>query len=912
MHSKTRNALLQRSFSTDLIDKIDGHGHTVENLAGLTLKQLRAIYSESEVDLINVKIRRQPIDEAVVERILEASEQVCAHCADGNGSRPFEIHHITPYASTQDNSEENLLLVCPTHHTAIHARKDSAEDQKRRRREWYAQREIAREYVARGVPFPFHTLVPIDFSGAPRPEELLSVGAPSPATARAVSRHPLASQGEARLRVDNFVVLRGGSGSGKSTLAMAVAGGMDGVRVFRYRPPHSDSRAALTEIMTLISTATKPTVLILDDMNTWSSAEDVEALRKAATATVRLVTTFTNDRASDTRVERGGASGRIVITWQGLKESVREYFMKNEALFVNALRARRTRDVRPVGLGYHDRPLASLLDEYLPKAATPWQFAFLLGAGWNGIESELAELIAFDRADVPVLVAAVEQIAGVEKPVSIDESVEATNVALPGAKAKASSAWVAEIFDRLVARNLMVSVRDRYTTVHRAWARALICSALTDPVAGMSTRALLSKAFDTKQPRRVAILITWLREEAAGFEFIHEWAADLGPEGWRALVAAAAARGLVDVALLASELHLLLRSSRWTETVGDAFATNQAAISGLVRKAGPNDWSWLRRLFMTMDHACPSTSARILEGWEPKAAAAALVNASPSDWDDADWFFGGVAKHSDPWCAAVGRELGFGDFLKGLAGAADMRSIVQLPELLMRLHVPLRRSQLRALWSVLGQVFGSAKLSQLRMWGPTDFTLELFPEDVTAAVGALDPARLADELLEAKPASWGMLLDLTHIAARARSDFPTKLAAQFDERLFDRATELGPSFPYELRLLLWQFRFLADERKEAVAAKLYPAVLLACRNAPAERESLLRAYASISLTRVPDLARELGIDPPDTSSASLLLMPFREVLDKESAKRLARLEESTADYELRAIFASEVNVEPSS
>src|ERR1700677_1798719 len=98
MHSKTRTALLQRSLPTDLIEKIERLGHTVTRLQQLSPKELALHYDQTQVGWITTKIHRQPIDETVLERILEASGEVCAYCADGDASRPFEIHHITPYA----------------------------------------------------------------------------------------------------------------------------------------------------------------------------------------------------------------------------------------------------------------------------------------------------------------------------------------------------------------------------------------------------------------------------------------------------------------------------------------------------------------------------------------------------------------------------------------------------------------------------------------------------------------------------------------------------------------------------------------------------------------------------------------------------------------------------------------------
>ncbi|MFI5302965.1 MAG: HNH endonuclease, partial [Polyangiales bacterium] len=462
MHAATRKALRQRSVPTDLITNIGKQGHTVESLAGLTLEELRSFYTEDEASLIHSKVHREPIDGEVLARILTASGEVCAYCADGNSARPFEIHHIVYWSISQDNSEDNLLLVCPTHHTTIHKRAISAELQKKQRQEWYSLREVALEFQARGVSVPYTMLTPIGFDGPVRPTEILGPGGPSPATAKAIARHDLARHLVARLQTENFIMLEGHSGSGKSTLALGVAGCVAGTRTFRYRPPQ-DKREALPQVLQTMAVLTKPTILILDDVNRWASPDEVATLRKACSSTARIVATKT-EGIGDLIAPAGDAE---LVSWDALQGSVQDTILDSEAEFVAALQSR-TANAHwpPVGMGYMDRSVGSLVDEYLPKSTTVWQFTFLLGGGWRHVANELHKLVSDYRADVPVLVAAVEQIAGVEEPVTIDECVAVTNQALPNLRPAASPEWVGEVFAKLVATRLMIRVRDRYTTVH--------------------------------------------------------------------------------------------------------------------------------------------------------------------------------------------------------------------------------------------------------------------------------------------------------------------------------------------------------------------------------------------------------------------------------------------------------------
>ncbi|HWQ93483.1 MAG TPA: HNH endonuclease signature motif containing protein, partial [Clostridia bacterium] len=130
MHVKTRNALLGYGLASDLIEKIGDRGHTLTELRALSRQKLLGQYTSEEVDQIKARIERLPIAEEVIDLVMAKAGGSCCYCEDGNNSRPFQIHHINPFSETQDNSEDNLLLVCPTHHATIHANKIRSPEQK--------------------------------------------------------------------------------------------------------------------------------------------------------------------------------------------------------------------------------------------------------------------------------------------------------------------------------------------------------------------------------------------------------------------------------------------------------------------------------------------------------------------------------------------------------------------------------------------------------------------------------------------------------------------------------------------------------------------------------------------------------------------------------------------------------------
>src|SRR5205814_10535644 len=135
MHGKTFNALLGYGLSSDLIEKIAHRKHTLTELRALSRQKLLSHYTSDEVDQIKLRIERTPIPDDVISLVTSRARGGCCYCGDGNSARPFQIHHIDPYSETQDNSEDNLLLVCPTHHARIHANGISRLEQKSERRD---------------------------------------------------------------------------------------------------------------------------------------------------------------------------------------------------------------------------------------------------------------------------------------------------------------------------------------------------------------------------------------------------------------------------------------------------------------------------------------------------------------------------------------------------------------------------------------------------------------------------------------------------------------------------------------------------------------------------------------------------------------------------------------------------------
>jgi hypothetical protein len=920
MDKRTRDSLLGRGLPTDLVEKIGGYGHTVGILRNSSRKTLTQFYTEEEAEAIYRGVHRQEIPTEVLDRIRFLSNEVCCYCADGVSTRPYQIHHIVEHALTQDDSEENLMLVCPTHHAAIPLAGYSVEAQKQQCRKWYALAEVARAYESRGLTFPLKSFAALAYHSDPDVAELFTFGPPSPSTARAISEHGLGAAAQAQLLSANFLLIAGASGAGKTTLAMGVAGSAaGGARVFRYlRSAGQDNRVALTEILTFLNTVVEPCVLIVDDANFWLTNVDIETVARASSTNARVIVVATRATGNDetAEVDARFPSDRVFVSWENVRPFVSAFLKEHEPQVVAALQSReqKPRGFR-LGLSYLDERLEHLIRRYGDQARSVWQFLFLLGAGWRSVEHELAELIAEDRADIPVLYAAVEQIAGEERAVTAEEAAEASaainlSPPLPAPDAE----WVISVFERLRSRHYMMRVRNRYTTAHRDWARALISAALANPSSRESTVKLLDRDFDlhTARPRRLSVLYSWLRMEENCRQFIREWAERQQPEDWVVLVGTAVRAGLAEAAGVARLMWMLFDGDERRQLIGDAFEAHEGALAQLVANASSEDWHDLMELFGPVSGARPELAALVVESWAPEKAAEVFGRTHPDYYDSIGWLLGAsVCKHSRDWCHAVGRHVEWSAVSESLSKIrrGNVNAIHECLNILYRLGFSVRRSMVSRIAEVMHDTLKGAALSEIRFhhW---IIEVEAFPDEMRQVAGALNAQAMAPEVSSTPPHRWEHLYELSMFASRAGSTFARDLVDHLDDdRLVEVVHKYAEAHPLMFISLLWQLAYGRPERRRELAAKLYHSVLIGCRQAEADRDDIILAFADLDRDLGLALARDLGIDfpqpePPEEGDDIDLNKPFFDSAsdDDDTVERLRRLEESGEDYDVGVVI----------
>lgn len=917
----SRTDLLGRGYPTDLVDKIISLGHSIGILRATSKRDLQRDYSTDEIDLIKSKIDRRPIPADTMDRIRFLSNDTCGLCADGNGTRPFQIHHVHPHHLTQDDTLDNLLLVCPTHHVVIHKNDIVQIEQRRIRSRWYVHAEIARGYAARGLPFPFEQFEALDFDGPSNMAALLELRPADPSTARELARNALGRRIRDAAETSGFVVLSGRPGSGKSTLAVGVAGLLaeSGRKVFRYRPPTTgDLRAAVSEVLTFLGTAVVPSVLILDDAGGTGSALSLDDLQSIGGAvggpTLVLATLKSVSNQSDFLAEVHLRHHLLEVDWSEIRPHVRSFLESHEAEVVAILQTlRQDPGFAQVGFDVLTRSLSSAISFYESQAQSVWQFMFLLSGGSGHVARDLASYIAEDRSDLPLLCAAIEQIADVERPVTPDEVVFALQGLDPAGYPPVTADWVRSVFERLAARRIVVRVREAYRPIHREWSRALIEAALQNPRSHQPSSNLLARDFcaTPPSPRRLFVLWSWLQHDAHAGYHVRQWIKQRTIDDWANLVRASIRAGIVDFGLCSDQLAMFF--PRPPEPVVIAVRENLDTLGQHLENSTPDSWYLLQQILTFVRSLDPTLAAMVMDQWSPDTAATLLRATGPEYFSTVRHLLANIASHSGSWVQRLGAHFTWDDVERFLSSVPQGGFDVVLDVMMVahsHLGLPFLRSNLARYVDTICRCLHQATLKEIDFDDVLIvYVLEAFPGEMRRIVAALDPVALARDLSGASPRYWGQLLMMSLFARRVGSDFPQRLIDNLNcPQLLDNVRRHGPQHQHQLRLLIWQLSHGSVETRAFLADDMFEPVSRACASASSdERDSILTALDAFQPALARRVAAAVGAQiPTDEQSTTDAKDAFPEgsLLTQVSGgseliSTLEELDRTGQDYDLR-------------
>lgn len=121
MNARTLDTFLQYGVANDLATKASSAGLTVTKVRALSQKNMVSIFglSATEAKILSNCVKRKSIDPDIVQSLLENSNFVCCVCR-GQKGYSYIIHHIVEYEKSQDNTYNNLIVLCPVDHDLAH------------------------------------------------------------------------------------------------------------------------------------------------------------------------------------------------------------------------------------------------------------------------------------------------------------------------------------------------------------------------------------------------------------------------------------------------------------------------------------------------------------------------------------------------------------------------------------------------------------------------------------------------------------------------------------------------------------------------------------------------------------------------------------------------------------------------
>ena len=88
---------------------------------------LLSLNTSASISTVNTLVNRRKLNKTILDSLKERYSHKCQVCGfsafDEFGVSIAEAHHIEPFSLAQNNTPENIMILCPNHHSLIHKAK---------------------------------------------------------------------------------------------------------------------------------------------------------------------------------------------------------------------------------------------------------------------------------------------------------------------------------------------------------------------------------------------------------------------------------------------------------------------------------------------------------------------------------------------------------------------------------------------------------------------------------------------------------------------------------------------------------------------------------------------------------------------------------------------------------------------
>jgi hypothetical protein len=114
------NKLMSYQIDTGIAKQLVDLGYSVSKLRNASISELQSHFEKEQAQQIKKALTRQPIPEDILIRLMDECDWKCCICWNIGKIDPVIVHHIIEHSKTQDNSYNNLVVLCLNHHADAH------------------------------------------------------------------------------------------------------------------------------------------------------------------------------------------------------------------------------------------------------------------------------------------------------------------------------------------------------------------------------------------------------------------------------------------------------------------------------------------------------------------------------------------------------------------------------------------------------------------------------------------------------------------------------------------------------------------------------------------------------------------------------------------------------------------------